>query len=68
MLKVPRVLVKISSNWAASSLAERKELGRAVQNGCFFQTERSGNKEVVLGKKVDRLMQSYFLLGDGRSM
>ena len=40
-------------NQAASRLADRKELREAVYNETILYAERSNDKEVILGKKVD---------------
>ena len=40
-------------NQAASRLADRKELQEAVHNETILYAERSNDKEVILGKKVD---------------
>lgn len=53
-------------NRAASNLTDRKELQRDVQNEKLLKAEGSGNKEVILGKKVGWLLQGCFPLGDGQ--
>ena len=59
---------KITLNLAASNLAERKELQGAVQKEGLLQADESRNKEVILGKKVDWLLQSYSPLGDDKGL
>ena len=48
-------------NWAASNLADRKELRGAVQN---LLAEGSRNKEVMLDTKAGWLIQGYLPLGN----
>ena len=55
-------------NWAASNLADRKELQGAVQNESLLQARGSRKKEVLLDKKADWLLQGYSPLGDGRGL
>ena len=55
-------------NQAASHLADRKELQKAVHNERILQAERSNDKEVILGKKVDWLLQDYCPFGDPRGL
>lgn len=38
----------------------------AVLNERLLQAEGGKNKEIIINKKADWLLQGYFLLGDGR--
>lgn len=59
------------ANQAAFSLADRKELWEAVQNGRLFRQKKSGIKEVILDqekKKVGLLFQGHFPLDSSRGL
>ena len=51
-------------NQTASSLADSKELGGAVQNEKLSYAEGDGNKEVILSLKNGVAIASYFHFGD----
>ena len=52
---------------AASSLTDRRELWGTVQNK-RLSAEKSGEKEVILGKKAAWLLQGYCPLEDGSGL
>ena len=52
-------------NWAASPLADSKELLGAVQNEGLLRAESSSNKENILGLKADWLWKDCFPSEDG---
>ena len=61
------IWAKIKLNQAALNLAKRKELWGTVQNK-RLSAEKSGEKEVILGKKAAWLLQGYCPLEDGSGL
>lgn len=70
--KLPEYLLKIFIgfiqrfvSWAASHLAERKELRGAVQNKGFYEQKGVGTRGFTR-QKVGRLLQGHLALGEGK--
>lgn len=53
---------------AAPKLADRKELQGGTWTESLIYAEGSGNKGVLLGKKLSELVQSYLCLEDSRDL